>query len=160
MGGHEHQPLRGPLQDHGVWCPARITYGHEYTELRIRHEGKLHIELPPEIVDRLHVVAHSDTEKPHLPRQGRVGGDHLIRFVDNGRTLLAAEAERYVAVVITSSRVFGLGAETTAFNEITLRKNETRETLKLTYNKATVRTSDRLLTFESSGTTWKEHRLY
>ena len=74
--------------------------------------------------------------------------------------LIAAETERYVAVVITSSRAFGLAAETSAFNEILLRKDETVETLKLTYNKATVRTSDRLLTFESSGTMWKEYRLY
>ena len=74
--------------------------------------------------------------------------------------LIAAETERYVAVVITSSRAFGLAAETSAFNEIVLRKDETVEKLKLTYNKATVRTSDRLLTFESSGTIWKEYRLY
>ena len=71
-----------------------------------------------------------------------------------------AEVERYVAVVITSSRAFGLAAETSAFNEIPLRKNETLEKLKLTYSKATVHTSERLLTFESSATTWKEHKLY
>ena len=74
--------------------------------------------------------------------------------------LLAAEAERYVAVVITSSRAFGLAAETSTFKEISLRKNEALETLKLTYNKVTVRTSDRLLTFDSAGTNWKEHRLH
>jgi hypothetical protein len=68
--------------------------------------------------------------------------------------------ERYVAVVITSSRAFGLAAESSAFTEITLRIGETIEAIKLTYSKATVRTSNRLLTFEASGSTWKEHRLY
>ena len=74
--------------------------------------------------------------------------------------LLAAEVERYVAVVITSSRAFGLAAETSAFIEIHLRVRETIEAIKLTYSKVTVRTSDRLLTFETSGAKWKEHRLY
>jgi hypothetical protein len=74
--------------------------------------------------------------------------------------LLAAEAEKYVAVVITSSRAFGLAAESPAFTEIHLRVGETLEAIKLTSSKATVRTSDRLLTFEVSGSTWKEHRLY
>ena len=74
--------------------------------------------------------------------------------------LVAAEAERYVAVVITSSRAFGLASESLAFTEIHLRGGETIEEIKLTYSKATVRTSDRLLTFEASGLPWKEHRLY
>jgi hypothetical protein len=73
--------------------------------------------------------------------------------------LLAAEAERYVAVVITSSRAFGLAAESPAFIEIHLRIRETIEAIKLTYSKVTVRTSDRLLTFESKGSTWNEFRL-
>jgi hypothetical protein len=72
--------------------------------------------------------------------------------------LLAAEVERYVAVVITSGRAFGLAAESSAFTEIFLRGGETIEEIKLTYSKATVRTSDRLLTFEASGLPWKELR--
>ena len=74
--------------------------------------------------------------------------------------LLAAKAERYVAVVITSSRAFGLAAEFMAFIEISLRVNETIEKAKLTHSKVTLQTSDRLLTFEASGSTWKEYRLY
>ena len=74
--------------------------------------------------------------------------------------LVAAEVERYVAVVITSSRAFGLAAESSAFTEIFLQGGETIEEIKLTYSKATVRTSDRLLTFEASGLPWKELRLY
>jgi hypothetical protein len=70
--------------------------------------------------------------------------------------LIAAEVERYVAVVITSGRSFGLAAESSAFTEIFLRVGETIEEIKLTYSKATVRTSDRLLTFEASGLPWKE----
>ena len=74
--------------------------------------------------------------------------------------LLAAEVERYVAVVIRSSRAFGLAAESSAFIEINLRLSESIEEVKMTFRKATVRTSDRLLTFEAAGSTWKEHRLY
>jgi hypothetical protein len=63
-------------------------------------------------------------------------------------------------VVITTTRAFGLAAESSAFVEINLRMNETIEGIKLTFSKATVRTSDRLLSFEASGSTWKENRLY
>ena len=42
--------------------------------------------------------------------------------------------------------------------EINLRMSESIEEIKLTYGKATVRTSDRLLTFEASGLPWKELR--
>jgi hypothetical protein len=66
--------------------------------------------------------------------------------------------ERYVAVVITSRRAFGLAAESSAFTEINLRMSESIEEIKLTYSKATIRTSDRLLTFEASGLPWKELR--
>ena len=34
------------------------------------------------------------------------------------------------------------------------------ETIKVTSSKATVRTSDRLLTFEAKDSNWNEHRLY
>ena len=74
--------------------------------------------------------------------------------------LLAAEVERYVAVVITSSRAFGLAAESAAFTEINLRMSESIEEIKLTYSKVTVQTSDRLLTYEASGSIWKEFRLH
>jgi hypothetical protein len=71
---------------------------------------------------------------------------------------LAAKADRYVAVVITSSRAYGLAAEADAFAEINLQLGETLEDIKLTHRKAAVRTSDRLLTFEISGSPWKELR--
>ncbi len=73
--------------------------------------------------------------------------------------LLTAKAEKYVAVVITSIRAFGLATKTSAFTEIFLRVRETIEAIKITSSKATIRTSDRLLTFEASGSTWNEHRL-
>ena len=74
--------------------------------------------------------------------------------------LYAVRAERYVAVAITSSRAFGLAAESLAFTEIPLRVNETIEKAKLTHSKVTLQTSDRLLTFEASGSIWKEFRLH
>jgi len=73
--------------------------------------------------------------------------------------LLAAKAEKYVAVVITSNLAFGLATKALAFVEIPFRVRETIEAIKITSSKVTVRTSDRLLTFEASGSTWNEHRL-
>jgi hypothetical protein len=100
-----------------------------------------------------------------------VAGDRAIVFneASNGffetrlRTqdeLIAAKVERYVAVVVTSSRAFGLTTKTSDFTEIPFRVGETVEEIKTTPSKATIRTSDRLLTFEASGSRWREHRLY
>ena len=72
--------------------------------------------------------------------------------------LVTAEAERYVAVVLTSGRAFGLATESAAFSKIDSRLNEAVQTTRLTSNKVTVRTTDRLLMFESTGKAWKEHR--
>nr|WP_319574856.1 hypothetical protein [uncultured Desulfobacter sp.] len=78
---------------------------------------------------------------------------------ENQQILIKAKAEKYVAVVITSSLVFGLAAETSAFAEVRLRVRETIEEVKVTSRKVIVRTSDRLLTFDASYSTWNEHRL-
>lgn len=70
------------------------------------------------------------------------------------------EAEKNVAVAITSCRAFTLAAESSAFTEITFGLGETVAEIKLASIKATVRTSERLLTFEATGSTWNEHRLH
>ena len=93
-----------------------------------------------------------------------IGFDAMTnRFIESQlpfhEDLLAAEAERYVAVIITSSRAFALATESAAFIEIKLQLNETIESFKLTESKVTIRTSDRLLSFEAAGSTWNEHRL-
>ena len=72
---------------------------------------------------------------------------------------IAAETGRYVAVVVTSGRVYGLGVKSSSFIEVRLGIKETIKEVKVTLNKATVRTSDRLLSFVADGFSWKEHRL-
>ena len=72
---------------------------------------------------------------------------------------IAAETGRYVAVVITSGRAYGLGVKSSSFIEVRLGIKETIKEVKVTLNKATVRTSDRLLSFVADGFAWKEHKL-
>ena len=78
---------------------------------------------------------------------------------NNHDELIEAKAEKYVAIVITSSRAFGLALENSAFTEIRLRNRETIDAIKITESKATVRTSERLLSFEAKGSAWNEYRL-
>ena len=99
-----------------------------------------------------------------------VTGDRAIgysastdKFIETGFPLfdeqIAVETGRYVAVVITSGRIYGLGVKSSSFIEVRLGIKETVEEVKVTLNKATVRTSDRLLSFVADGFSWKEHRL-
>ena len=73
--------------------------------------------------------------------------------------LLSVQAEKNVAVVVTSSRAFGLAVGNSHFAEIRLGVRETVEATKVTSSKATIRTSHRLLTFEARGSRWNEYRL-
>ncbi len=73
--------------------------------------------------------------------------------------LVTAKTGRYVAVVITSGRALGLGVKSPSFIEVRLGVNETVGEIKITLNKATFRTSDRLLSFVANGYKWKELRL-
>jgi hypothetical protein len=101
-----------------------------------------------------------DDSRPHhvLHCEGVICQTYEQELIPIYDELLAAEVEEYVAVVITSSRAFGLAAETSALTEIRLRVRETIKAIKITSSKATVRTSDRLLTFEVTGSTWNEYR--
>lgn len=73
--------------------------------------------------------------------------------------LVAAETGEHIAIVVTSSRAFGVASGSTSFTQIHLKLNETIEAIKITQNKATVRTPDRLLTFIGQNSTWFAHRL-
>ncbi|MBC8440854.1 MAG: hypothetical protein H8D87_14390 [Deltaproteobacteria bacterium] len=73
--------------------------------------------------------------------------------------LLAVETGKYVAVVITSSRAFGLAEKSSSFTEVRLGIREALEDVKVTSNKVTLRSSDRLLSFTTISSAWNEHRL-
>ena len=73
--------------------------------------------------------------------------------------LVTAETGRYVAVVITTGRALGLGVKSPSFIEVRLGVKETVGDVKITLNKVTFRTSDRLLSFVANGYKWKELRL-
>ena len=66
----------------------------------------------------------------------------------------------HVAVVVTSSRAFGFAETSSFFTEVRLRIRESIEDVKISANKVTMRTSDRLLNFTNERTTWNEHNLY
>ena len=64
-----------------------------------------------------------------------------------------------VAVLVMSSKVYGIKTNSSSFTEVRLKINEVVEDVLITDNKATIRTSDRLLTFISTGSMWNEIRL-
>ena len=85
------------------------------------------------------------------------------RFIEQSLRLdeefVAAEANDYVAVVISSRRALGLASGDSCFREIRFRTNETFQSLKTTPQVVTVRTSWRILTFGASSPSWSEVRL-
>ena len=85
------------------------------------------------------------------------------RFIEQSLRLdeefVAAEANDYVAVVISSRRALGLASGDSGFREIRFRTSETFQSLKTTPQVVTIRTSWRILTFGASSPSWSEVRL-
>ena len=85
------------------------------------------------------------------------------RFIEQSLRLdeefVAAEANDYVAVVISSRRALGLASGGSSFSEIRFRTSETFQSIRTKSQVITVRTSWRILTFGASSPSWSEVRL-
>ena len=73
--------------------------------------------------------------------------------------LLAAEIGEQIAIVVTSSRAFGVASGASGFAQVHLKLNETIEEIKISSNRAMVRTQDRLLTFLGRNASWLAYKL-
>lgn len=73
--------------------------------------------------------------------------------------LVAVKAEKYVAIVIMSSKAYGPSARSSQFSEIRLGVRETVKNVTLTSSEITIRTSRRLLSFRGEESSWNKHRL-
>ncbi len=73
--------------------------------------------------------------------------------------LLAAEIGEQIAIVVTSSRAYGVGSGSSGFAQVHLKLNETIEDIKISTHRGTIRTPDRLLTFLGRNSTWLIHKL-
>ncbi len=76
-----------------------------------------------------------------------------------GERIVAEAIEGRVAAVIMPSRAFGFSSNRRGAAEIRFRRLERFETLKTTYNKITLKTSQRLITLTSRDTVWRDFEL-
>ena len=85
------------------------------------------------------------------------------RFIEQNLRLdeefVAAEANDYVAAVISSRRALGLASGASGFSEIRFRTSEDFQSISTKSRVITVRTSWRMLTFGASSPSWSEVRL-
>lgn len=76
-----------------------------------------------------------------------------------GEPIVDQAAEGRVAVAVTSSRAFGFSAFRRGAAEIRFQRQETVVSTDTTYNKITLRTSQRLLTLEAEEAVWRRFDL-
>ena len=76
-----------------------------------------------------------------------------------GEPVIVEKIGGRVAALITSSRAFGFSSNRMGAAEIRFRLTEKFESIKTTYNKIALRTSERLITLESQDATWREFEL-
>lgn len=90
-------------------------------------------------------------------------GTHTSGFIQTnmpiGELVVAKEAEGRVAVVVTPARAFGFSAYRRGVAEVHFRLKETLVSLKTTYNKVTLRTSQRLITLKAEDAVWRDFDL-
>ena len=72
-----------------------------------------------------------------------------------GESVVANAAEGRVAAVVTPTRAFGFSAYRRGVAEIRFQIKENVESLKTTYNKITLRTSQRLITLKAEDAVWR-----
>lgn len=72
-----------------------------------------------------------------------------------GESIVTKEADGRVAVVVTPARVFGFSSYRRGAAETRFRLKETVVSLKTTYNKITMRTSQRLITLKAEDAVWR-----
>lgn len=73
--------------------------------------------------------------------------------------LIAAEADRYIAVVVTTGKLIGIRKGASSFTDVRLGSGEVVEDVDVTASKVVVRTSDRLLSLVADDSEWMEHKL-
>jgi hypothetical protein len=76
-----------------------------------------------------------------------------------GERIVAEAIEGRVAAVIMPSRAFGFSSNRRGAAEIRFRRLEQVESLKTTYNKITLKTTQRLITLTSRDAVWREFEL-
>jgi hypothetical protein len=76
-----------------------------------------------------------------------------------GESIIKSDIEGRVAAMITPARAFALSARRRGVAEIRFRIKEQFESIKTTYNKVTLRTSQRLMTFAAGDAVWRDIEL-
>ena len=88
----------------------------------------------------------------------RTGGFFHNR-VPVGESIIDSDIRGRVAAAVTPKRAFALSANRRGAAEIRFRLKERFESINTTYNKLTLRTSERLLTFAADKAVWREIKL-
>ncbi len=90
-------------------------------------------------------------------------GTHTSGFVQTrmpiGEPVVIKEAQGRVAAVVTPARAFGYSSYRRGVAEIRFQLKETVISLKTTYNKITLRTSQRLITLNAEDAVWRQFDL-
>lgn len=135
------------LTDTRFLAISMTSEGWHETSLRMNEAAKVNIELSMNIaliVTSERVIGFDCTTNNFVEQRLRL------------EKLLANEANMYVAVVVSTDRAFGLAMGKNMFVEIPFEMNERFVSLVIQSRLATVRTTNRVLSFQASDSSWNE----
>ena len=110
-------------------------------------------KVAPEMLIAAHLVIMLTGER--IVGFGTDTGGFFQTRLPIGESVVANAAEGRVAVVVTPKRAFGFSAYRRGAAEIRFQIKENVESLKTTYNKITLRTSQRLITLKAEDAVWR-----
>jgi hypothetical protein len=155
----EHILWQGAKGEVGAFLTSKrllavtITSGHwNKLDLKINEKQKT-----PDMLLAAHLVVMLTDERIVT------FGTHTDGFFQTrlpiGESTTAKEAEGRVAAVVTPTRAYGFSAYRRGVSEFRFRRQETLVSLKTTYNKITMQTSDRVVALDAEDAVWREFEL-
>ncbi|MBR9986417.1 MAG: hypothetical protein KFF68_10945 [Desulfosarcina sp.] len=112
---------------------------------------------PPDILLAAHLLIMLTGER--IVTFGTHTGGFVQTRLPIGESIVAKKAEGRVAAIVTPSRAFGFSSYRRGVAEIRFQLKETVVSLKTTYNKITLRTSQRLITLNAENAVWQQFDL-
>ena len=130
-----------------------VTSGQWNTQFLKINEKKQ----PPHMLLAAHLVVMITGER--IVAFGTQTGGFIQIRIPIGEPIIASDAEGRVAAAITPYRAFAFSTNRRGVAEIRFGLQETLQSIKTTYNKITLRTSLRLITFEAGDAVWRDFEL-
>ena len=140
------------LTDERLLAVSIASGGWNRINLKIKEK-----QTPPDMLLGAHLLVMLSDDR--IVTFGTQTGGFFQTRLPIREPVVAKAAEGRVAAVVTTAFAYGLSANRRGAAEFRLRRQEKIVSMKTTYNKITLQTSERLVSFDAENAAWREFNL-